>query len=388
MSESTKCIVKVDGTEVSGLGAVYVDQRMDSPDMFNFEVFIIKAGAIQSLDTLREGQPVEILITTETNEQVTICKGEIHYIESHFRMDGSSTVNIGGYDLTHRLTRGTQSRTWGDGHEEKQGIGSAVEEVISGAKDYSGSQDGLNPGVVEGSDTELPYIPQLNVSDYQFIKSLGYFVGVEVAPDTLTDSQKVNFRKIDPSQEPVRILSRHAGKDGATGVREANFSLSTVRQYGRVEVRSWDPLNKKAIVGKAEATDFSFGGDKTAPDATGHALYGKDKAGKVLTITDHPVDSIEEAEGLAQSIMNQMALEFVTGDVDLAGDPMLAAGKIVELKDFGARFSGKYLITQCTHSVTPKGSGYRTNLKIARSDVGTGNEDVGDASPTETNSMG
>ncbi len=249
--------------------------------------------------------------------------------------------------------------------------------MISGAKDYSGSVDDLTPGTVEG-DKELPYIPQLNVSDYQFIKSLGYVVGVEVAPDATTDAKKVNFRKVDPAQDPVFTLSRIDGRDGALGIIEANFSLSTVRQYGRVEVRSWDALNKKAIVGKAEATDLTFGGDKTAPDATGSALYGKDKAGKVLTIVDHPVDSIEEAEALAKSIMNQMSLEFVTGDVELPGNPLLAAGKVVEMKEFGARFSGKYLITQCTHSITPAAFGYRTRLKIARSDIGTGNEDAGD----------
>jgi len=361
------CILKLDGKTVieakTGtaeqkegqwyLESVEVDKELDAPDMFRVELHMRPGAQIDILDQVCEGQEVEILLGPVGSEK-QVFVGEIHYIEPSFRYEGKSTLAIGGYDRTHRLTRGTQSRTWGDGLNPADLKKLAIQDIVQKASSYTGQSDRLNLNAIKTSDgPKVSYIPQLNVPDFQMLRAL---------------QSDIDASKAQGS--PVVTIVR----DGSLGpnevlVHEAHFSLSTVNQYGRVEVRGWDDKRKKAIVGVATAPTHSFGGTP-APQATGKALYGSPSSGKVLTIVDRPVESQEEAEKLAKAIFNRLAMDFVTGDVDIQGDPRLKPGDLVELKGFGARFSGKYMVRKVTHLLIPRVIGYRTKLKIARCDVG------------------
>ncbi|NOZ02045.1 MAG: phage late control D family protein, partial [Deltaproteobacteria bacterium] len=326
---------------------------------------------IQILDDLREGKSVEILMGP-MGQEVTVMKGEIHYLEPRFRHGGKSTVTVGGYDRSHRLTRGTRSRTWGDGIQAQDLYPSVVRDVISKAQDHSGTRDGLSPETVDGPGAKYSYIPQLNVSDFRFMKSLGRDADNKVDAETDRDDRKVSFHKVDVTGEPVAVLVREAAHAGnEVPIHEAGFNLSTVQQYSRVEVRGWDPRKKKAIVGVADSAAYDLGGTMKGWEATGEALYGNASAGKVLTVVDRPVDSKEEADAVAKAIFNQLSMEFITGEVDFKGNPSINPGDVVELKQFGARFSGKYLVVQVTQLMIPRAMGYTTRLKIARNDLGS-----------------
>lgn len=361
------CILKLDGQTViqasSGQGggaqgqwfleSVQVDRQHDCPDMFTVELDIRSGAEIQVLDDLKEGQEVEILMGPMGQEK-PVFKGEIHYIEPHFRYRGKSTVSVGGYDKTHRLTRGTTSRTWGDGIQSQDLKTLAIQEVVDKAGAASGASDGLSADQVKKSKgPKAAYIPQLNVSDYQMLRAM----------QTDLDATQV-------AGNPVLVLVREAAHaQDEVVVHEARFSLSTVNQVSKVEVRGWDPKAKKAIVGTATAPDHTFGGTP-GHEATGKALYGNASTGKVLTIVDRPVDSKEEAESIAKAIFDKLAMDFVTGEVDFHGDPRIKPGDLVELKQFGKRFSGKYLVRRVTHLMMPRSLPFTTRIQIARSDIG------------------
>jgi phage protein D len=190
--------------------------------------------------------------------------------------------------------------------------------------------------------------------------------------DTVQDDKKISFYKVDTKQQAVFYLCREKFEQGKESqsrlIKEARFSLSTVRQYKRVEVRGWDPKKKKNIVGFAEESDYDFGGTP-GWKATGKALYGSDADGKVFTVVDHPVESKEEADAIAKAIFNQLSLDFITGEVDIEGEPEVVPGNIIELCQFGERFSGKYLITGLTHIVSPSGEGYRTRINFVSNNI-------------------
>lgn len=363
------CILKLDGQTAiqasSGQGggtspqgewfleSVQVDKQHDCPDMFTVELDIRSGAEIQILDDLKEGQEVEILMGPMGKEQ-PVFKGEIHYIEPHFRHRGKSTVSVGGYDKTHRLTRGTTSRTWGDGIQSQDLKSSAIQDVIEKAGSATGASDGLSANQVKkSSGAKTAYVPQLNVSDYQMLRAM----------QTDLDATQV-------AGSPVVVLVREAARDAnEVVVHEARFSLSTVNQVWKVEVRGWDPKAKKAIVGTATAPDHTFGGTP-GHEATGKALYGNASTGKVLTIVDRPVDSKEEAEKVAKAIFDKLAMDFVTGEVDFHGDPRIKPGDLVELKQFGKRFSGKYMVRRVTHLMMPRSLPFTTRIQIARTDIG------------------
>ncbi|MBL6975021.1 MAG: phage late control D family protein [Deltaproteobacteria bacterium] len=390
----SSCIIKMDGEAVvqanssgtNGAGqpaghmymeSAQVDKRLDCPDMFLLDLDIRVGADIQLLDELREGKEVEILMGP-MGQEATVLKGEIHYLEPHFRHGGKSTVTVGGFDRSHRLTRGTRSRTWGDGIQAQDLYPSVVRDVITKSEDHSGTRDGLSPDTVDGPGAKFAYIPQMNVSDYLFMKSLGRDVDKKVDADTDEDDRKVSFHKVEVSGNPAIILVREsAHADGEVAIHEAHFNLSTVQQYAKVEVRGWDPKKKKAILGTCKAAEYDMGGSTKGWEATGEALYGSAGSGKVLTIVDRPVDSKEEAEAVAKAVFNQMSMEFITGEVDFKGDPALNPGDLVELKQFGERFSGRYLVTQVTQFMVPRSMGFTTRLKIARNDLGPAPEESG-----------
>ena len=146
----------------------------------------------------------------------------------------------------------------------------------------------------------------------------------------------------------------------------ADFRLSTVRQVARVEVRGWDGILKKPLLGKAETVSMVIGGSEGFKQA-GKAHYGSPSSGRVLSIVDVPVASAGEAKEIAQSIMDKLSMDWMTADVVIEGRPDLHAGVVVELAEFGTRYSGECLVEGCQHVyIAGSGQSYRTYLKLAR----------------------
>jgi phage protein D len=131
-------------------------------------------------------------------------------------------------------------------------------------------------------------------------------------------------------------------------------------------VRGWDPLVKEPILGFCEAVSEAFDGT-TGPATAGTAHYGAAGTGRTITIVDVPVASQEEADQLAASIFDQQAMDFLTADVMIEGVPSASAGDIVELKQFGTRYSGKYLVQSAQHLVQGGAKNpYTTRFQLIR----------------------
>ncbi|MCX7289634.1 contractile injection system protein, VgrG/Pvc8 family [Janthinobacterium sp.] len=66
----------------------------------------------------------------------------------------------------------------------------------------------------------------------------------------------------------------------------------------------------------------------------------------------------------AKAALDQRLIERTTGNINLMGDPALAAGVTIELAGFG-QLSGIYTISKATHSIS-RSAGYTTALEIKR----------------------
>ena len=80
-----------------------------------------------------------------------------------------------------------------------------------------------------------------------------------------------------------------------------------------------------------------------------------------LKIKNKKVRSNAEAKELAEIELNLKNLFERTANFTLPGNPSLMAGLTVALKNFGY-WSGKYMISTCTHSISK--SGYTTKIKL------------------------
>ena len=60
-------------------------------------------------------------------------------------------------------------------------------------------------------------------------------------------------------------------------------------------------------------------------------------------------------------------MDWMKSTVVIDGRPDVHAGDIVDLKEFGVRYSGEYLVEGCTHAYIAGGSApYQTTLHLAR----------------------
>ena len=106
------------------------------------------------------------------------------------------------------------------------------------------SEYGLRPNV-EDSGVTLPYILQHNQPDLEFLSIRARRIGYEVA----VEDRDLLFRSRHIDASPALTLHRE--------VELLSFRprLSTLGQVTELEVRGWDPAQKKEIVGRGAAGD-------------------------------------------------------------------------------------------------------------------------------------
>jgi phage protein D len=189
---------------------------------------------------------------------------------------------------------------------------------------------------VEDSATVHEQLVQMNQSDIDFLFSRARATGFEL----LVDDKTLHFRKLRHDRGTALTL------DFTHGLISFEGYLSTSEQVGQVTVHGNHPESLEAIVGMARAGDVAatMGGAQTGPAAT-DGLFGA----RTLTITDQPVASQAEADQLARSILEEIALGYITGEVTANGNPSIRVGSVVELTGLGRRFSGSYYVIRVRH---------------------------------------
>jgi phage protein D len=134
-----------------------------------------------------------------------------------------------------------------------------------------------------------------------------------------------------------------------------------MNQVDRVEVRCWNSKQKKMFLGKAGVDKIvTMGGSTSGPKAAKKAFGAAS-----LTIVDQPVHSQQEADKIAEGLLNDMAIAYITGDGTCFGRPDLRAGKVIEIIAIGKRFSGSYYVTSATHTYS-QSQGYTTTFTVRR----------------------
>ena len=195
---------------------------------------------------------------------------------------------------------------------------------------------GLKPGTIDNTPEVHEYVYQNNQTNAEFLleraRRLGYELWVE--------DNALHFRKPAPNGQPVRLVW------GDT-LRHFRARLSTAEQLNEVEVRGWDPKQKRALFGRATQgrgapqIGVALPGDVIARDAWGEAK---------LAVVDQFVHSLAEADELAQAVLDETASAFVEAEGICEAGPTLVPGRQVKIEGVGSRFAGTYYLTQVNHT--------------------------------------
>jgi phage protein D/phage baseplate assembly protein gpV len=367
MTERTELIsqvyIKLDGQDaptrmMDNLISVEVDDSLNLPDMFTINIRDQRLEYTDS-DSLSIGTAVEIAVPGD-NQRVTLISGEITSVETSFRHGAGATVLVRGYDQSHRLNRGNQTRSF------NQVTDSDIATRI--ARDL-----GLRTQI-DSTDEVYDYVLQNNQSNLEFLMERARHIGFRayVEGDTLYFRQAPD----DNGQPPVLEFG--------VNLLEFNARLTTSGQTNGVEVRGWDPSTKQEIVGRASsAQDRPEVGESREGGALAENAFGN--AGTRI-IVNRVVNTQAEADALAQSACDEMGGDFIQAEGACSGNPAVIAGAIVQFRGLSDRFTGRYRISHALHRYDARG--YTTRFTISGRHSNTLTELVGGGSSSSVANQG
>ncbi|WON73515.1 hypothetical protein [Nitrosospira sp. Is2] len=288
-------------------------------------------------DLFREGNPVEIELGYRDNLK-PVLSGEITGLEPDFPEARPPTLTVRGYDRRHRLMRERKTLSFTN----------LKDSDIAGKLAASA---GLRPQVVDTKVT-LPYVLQHNQTDLEFLLGRAQRIDYEV----VVEDRSLLFRPRKIKDTAALTLRRDIE------LLEFRPRMTTMGQVQELNVRGWNPSDKKEIVGRAVAGNEStlMGGHVSGPSNV-KKLFSHTASTKV---TD-PVHSQAEADQMAKQKFREIALGYIKAQGVCIGDPKLRPGTVVKIEGIGKRFSGLYYVCSTEHRFSRK-KGYRTAFSAQR----------------------
>ncbi|MBW4613762.1 MAG: VgrG-related protein [Desmonostoc vinosum HA7617-LM4] len=270
-----------------------------------------------------------------------LIQGEITAIEIHFDKKNEAPIIVRGYDFSHRLHRGRHNRSF-----QNQTDSDIVRKIAA--------EVGIPVSKIEPSGQPHTYVFQENQTNMEFLRERAARVGFEL----FIENGKINFCK--PANRGIEEL--------VWGVDINSFStrVTSAEQVNSVEVRSWDYTKKKLI--KKTATKEKV--ITTTPNGQGSSTSSKFqiKPAPKMVVVDQPVTDEQtprmekEAEAIAKAVCDELGGEFVYADAKSEGNPKIRAGKVVNIKNLGKNYSGKYYVTETRHFFTRRN--YTTDFSV------------------------
>jgi len=289
---------------------------------------------------LRVGAGVEVWLGEYAPGSPTFL-GEIVGIEPLWSRDRSPTVTVRAYDLLHRLTRSTATRTFVDLSDGEIAARIAREAGLRAQVPRTG--------------TKHRHVLQSNQTDLDFLRSRARRGGYEV----FVRGKELHFRQ-PALGEPVAHTLR-VGEE----IEEFAAWLSAAGRAGAETVRSWDVPTKQNIVLTRKSPVVSAMGAATVGLAQADRVFG---AATVTTATVG-VRGQQEAEDLAVGRLTTSALRYVEAEAEGEGLASLRTGTTIKVEGAGTTFSGTYYVVQVVHTRTADHR-FRTAYRLGRTATG------------------
>ncbi|HMK56400.1 MAG TPA: hypothetical protein VK448_07175 [Dissulfurispiraceae bacterium] len=323
---------------------VTIDEKMDEGASFRFTVndeFDMAKQQFRWLDNplFDLGNVVSIRIGYGGDLQ-EIALGTISGLEPSFFSGELPTIVVSGHDMSYDyLKRSTPERTFTD-----QAYSDIARTIASEAQLQS---------AVDDTPKFEPFIRKNNNDTYySFLESLAGKAGFTFSIDRRT----MNFCK--PKDDRKEIITLSLGKD----IISFSPRMNTTEIVTEVEVRGHNPRDPNTpIVGSARA-----GGERVQePGKRTASQVASDRSGDIKrVITGVIVDSIAHANAVAEAELNRRSDTFIEGDVASIGIPEIRPAVTVKLDKLGRKFSGKYYVTETSHSIG--NNGYQMRFKVKR----------------------
>ncbi|GAB1420219.1 VgrG-related protein [Anaerolineales bacterium] len=327
--------IKVNGSNLtaevmSNLLAAEVESTFATPSVASLRFFDDNFSIIDS-SVMAIGNTIEIAIKTSHAEEI-VFKGDIIALEPHCTLEDGVVSVIQAYDRRYRLNSGSHTKAY---------INVKDSDIINTL---------VGGGRIDSTTTVRDVVIQDNMTDLDFL----YYLASRNNMSVFFDGDRYTVKKVTNSD-----LSSHAV---IWGVDVKGFfpRASAARQVGEVVVQGWDQKNKVAFRGSAKANDSKMLPTIGINHAT--SINTTMSSSSTHMMVNEPVKDQSEANAIAKSVMDEIISGFVVADCVIFGNPNIKVGDIVEIKNTGSRFSGKYRTTSVTHIYDP--SAFETHFTV------------------------
>jgi phage protein D len=300
--------------------------------------------------SVKEGDKCVIKLGYAETSLAQIIEGNVTGVKTNRRDSSHKVFEVTGFDGLQALTRGKKRRSW------EQIKDSDIAGIIAG-------ECGLGSGKIEDSGIIQPFVAQNNITNLAFLYERARRIGFEVK----VEGRDLAFRKAEKKATGVTIRWDASKADNNTCIlQKCNFDATNMDQVQKVVVRGYDPKSASPIIAECSRVEGgTMGGQQDAVQKAQSCNLDT-----TIQVSDQPIYSQEEAERLAESILNQHADNYLTGHGACEGNPEIVCGKTVKLADIGSEMDGEFYITGAKHTLKAGGSGgagYWTEFQISRS---------------------
>lgn len=271
-----------------------------------------------------------------------IIRGVITALRPSFPAGGLPSLAISGLNLLHKLRNRQGS------HAYHNVTDSAIARQIGGRID---ARVITNPAA-ESVEPVHTYVLQDAEYDIVFLVKRARRLGYDLVVDELSGESVLYFGPSGTQPRPVYRL--HYGST----LIEFQPSLNTANQVGSVRLNSWDQENKRQITATARRGDVAV---RPVGPPGDQAKIEKSFAYREEILARRAVASQQEGQTLVRETQERIARELITASGSTVGLPDLRAGSLIEVMGVGTRFSGSYVVTSTTHSISS--SGYTTRFE-------------------------
>jgi len=317
------------------ISEVIVESRLDLPGSFSVAV---TGDALLSTDRengcLREGVCLEITLSYDKKQEALIT-GEISTVMAELSMKGVQ-ARVTGFDMLHRLARGTNYRRFEDGSGEALTDSMIAQTLLNDA--------GLKPVVDDTPERSVPRV-QDNRSDLDFLVILANLNDYYL----YNEGDQAMFSASPPDRGEVTLAWNK-------NLRSFYSRLNLNGMVNNLESRGWDVALDESFTEALERDrkELQF------LSAEGRGMMDRGSGGRsAINFFDAHIASSGDAKAfLSSALRRKQSLVHASGSCD--GEPTLRAGTKLKIENIG-RFQGDYFVTRAVHRYDS--SGYTTNFE-------------------------
>jgi phage protein D len=339
--------ILIDGKEAEDahFQSYVVDRDMFQPDM----AAIVLANQGDIYTPTKVGATIEVKVG---DGSTSVFQGEVVGLEPVYKGGDKTILTIRAMNKLHRLLRKRKSVTFTDKTDQQ-----ILNQVVSGAS--------LTLEWKHETSITYKHVYQHNQTDLEFLRTRAARMGCHV----WCVGSTVYVKQPELQSGPVATLNvdQNTGEGGNAALHRLAPRLNSSAVINKVTVKGWNPETKELITGEATVQGSKLGSQTSV---AGSGSLGNEESFTV----DHPIWSAEEAKALAKARLQDASLSYITGEAEVAGNPVFDLGKVVKVVANAMKgndaFNGNYYIMGITHrhiaAKAKDGGGYVTILRFGR----------------------